>query len=84
MTFLRTVFRNNIFFDPSKTTCIHCPCHHCSFPGKELSFMSTTLKYVSEFMFLGISIVDNDITWNNISKASGKFAHKSNQVINNF
>ena len=30
---------HDIIFNPSKTTCIHFPCHQSSFPGKELSFM---------------------------------------------
>ena len=34
---------HDIIFNPSKTTCIHFPCHQSSFPGKELSFMGTAI-----------------------------------------
>ena len=53
-----------------------------SFPGKELSFMGTAIKFVSEITFLGISIENNDVTDHNISKTSRKFYHKANQVMN--
>ena len=73
---------HDIIFKPSKTTCIHFPCHQSSFPGKELSFMSTAIKFVSEITFLGISIKNNDVTDHNISKTSRKFYHKANKVMN--
>ena len=75
---------HDIIFNPSKTTCIHFPCHQSSFPGKELSFMGTAIKFVSEITFLGISIKNNDVTDHNISKTSRKFYHKANQVMNDF
>ena len=75
---------NDIIFNPSKTTCVHFPCHQSSFPGKELSFMGTAIKFVSEITFLGISIKNNDVTDHNISKTSRKFYHKANQVMNDF
>ena len=66
---------HDIIFNPSKTACIHFSCHHSSFPGKELSFMGTAIKFVSEITFLGISIniKNNDVTDHNISKTSRKF-----------
>ena len=75
---------HDIIFNPSKTTCINFPCHQSSFPGKDLSFMGTAIKFVSEITFLGISIKNNDVTDHNISKTSRKFYHKANQVINDF
>ena len=75
---------HDIIFNPSKTTCIHFPCHKSSFPGKELSFMGTAIKFVSEITFLGISIKNNDVTDHNIFKTSRKFYHKANQVMNDF
>ena len=75
---------HDIIFNPSKTTCIHFPCHQNSFPGKELSFMGTAIKFVSEITFLGISIKNNDVTDHNISKTSRKFYHKANQAMNDF
>ena len=58
----------DIIFNLSKTTCIHSPCHQSNFPGNELSFMGTAIKFVSEITFLGISIKNNDVTDHNISK----------------
>ena len=75
---------HDIVFNPSKTTCIYFPCHQSSFLGKELSFMGTAIKFVSEITFLGISIKNNDVTDHNISKTSRKFYHKANQVMNDF
>ena len=54
------------------------------FPGKQLSFMGTAIKFVSEISFLGESIKNNDVTDQNISKTSRKFYHKANQVMNDF
>ena len=46
--------------------------------------MSTAKKFVLEITFLGISIKNNDVTDNNISKTSLKFYHKAYQVMNDF
>ena len=74
----------DIIFNPSKTTCVHFPCHQSCFPGKELSFTGTAIKFISKFTFLSISKMNNDDTDHNISKTARKFYHKANQVMNDF
>ena len=46
--------------------------------------MITAIKCVSEFTFLGISIMNNDVTEHNVSKTARKFYHKANHVMNDF
>ena len=66
---------HDIIFNPSKTTCIHFPCHQSSFRGKELSFMGTAIKFVSEITFLGISIK------NVVKSPSGLYQYQFHIVV---
>ena len=61
----------DIIFNISESTCVHFSCHQSSFPEKKLLFMGTAIKYVSEFTFLDISIINNDVADHNIFKLPG-------------
>ena len=47
---------HDIIFNPSKTTCIHFPCHQSSFPGKKIIIYGHCYKicirnYVSGYLY---------------------------------
>ena len=59
-------------------------CSTQSFLGKKFLSMGTAIKFIPEFTFLGIFIMNNDVTDHNISKTAQKFYHKADQVVNDF